>query len=580
MSQRFGPITVALTSQLAIILSLSAILALVASFLLLRLYRRAVIKSMRRRNRSDMLEPKRFLPADPEHQPHDAPLSFQFITRESLKTNPQAAKLYHRATRRRWWIALIHTIAGCGFAATMAVALLRAGKTDMSPIRLLYFIWVNVWPVVLAIDLAVGLSRRGRLMAITAYFLVGATVISSVLAKNLGLPLGQMLYLWLAANLPATLLLIVFLNRLIRAVGPLVLVFMVLSVMGASLVVTFTSNNSALLKALTGFSKSIGFGSAGTLVMLHAVGFAVFAVAGCIILGTLHRLYATKHVSEQSITIDAVWLLFGVVNSITLVSHGPSWILSGLAAYLIYRLTAFGLFRLSGLARRSQSSGRRLLLLRVLSVDRRSEALYETLGKSWSAVGSIQMIAGRELATLAMEPHEFLDFVAGRLDRRFIDSGRTLDLRIDQMDLQPDKEGQFRITEFFCHDDTWKMSLARLADDSDVVLMDLRGFSAANVDFVFEIHELINVVALSRVIFTVDNTTDQAFLRQIMQDGWQKLKTRSPNRRLPAAQISLIDLSGMSRAGFHNLLYALCMAASITPPQSDSTRVNEFWPVR
>lgn len=572
MSQRFGLITAALTGQLAIILFLSVILALVASYLILRLYRRAVIKSMRRRSRSDILEPKGFLPAEPEHQPHDAPLTLNFITRESLKRNTRAATLYHRATRRRWWVALIHTIAGCGFAATMAAAYLTAGKTDISPFRLLFFIWVNAWPVVVAIDLAVGLSRRGRLIAIAAYFLVGAVVISSVVGKNLGLPLGQLLYLWLEANLPATFLVVVFLNRRIRAVGPLVLVFMVLSVTGASLVVTYTGNNPTLIKTLTGFSKSIGFGAAGTRVTLHIIGFAVFAIAGWIILGTLRRLYATKQVSEQSITIDAVWLLFGVVNSIRLVSHGPSWILSGLAAYLIYKFIAASLFHLSGLARLSQSSGRRLLLLRVFSIDRRSEALYETLGKSWRTVGSIQMIAGRDLAASAMEPHEFLDFVVGKLDRRFIDSGRTLDVRIDQMDLQPDKEGQFRVTEFFCHDDTWKMSLARLADDSDVVLMDLRGFSPANSGFVSEIHELFNVVVLSRVIFAVDNTTDQALLRQTMEDGWQKLKTRSPNRRLPAAQISLVDLSDMTRAGFHNLLGALCAAASVKPSEVGSTR--------
>ncbi|HLN84990.1 MAG TPA: hypothetical protein VK200_00975 [Candidatus Limnocylindrales bacterium] len=562
MSQRFGPITVALTGQLAIILLLSAILALVASFLILRLYRRAVIKSMRRRNRSDILEPKGFLPAEPEHQPHDAPLTLKTITRESLKTNTRAATLYHRAIRRRWSTAVIHTLAGCGFAATMAVAFLVAGKTDISPNRLLFFIWVNAWPVVLAIDLAVGLSRRGRFIAIATYFFVGEIVISGVAGKNLGLPVGQLLYLWLEANFPATLLLVVFLNRRLRAVGPLVLVFMVLSVTGAILVVTFTGNNRTLLKTLTGFSMSIGLGAAGTLVILHIIGFAVFAIAGWIILGTLRRLYAKKHVSEQSITIDAVWLLFGVVNSIRLVSHGPSWILSGLTAYLIYKFIAACSYRLSGLARLSQSSGRRLLLLRVFSIDGRSQALYETLGKSWRTVGSIQMIAGRDLAASAMEPHEFLDFVAGKLDRRFIDSGRTLDVRVNQMDLQPDKEGQFRVTEFFCHDDTWKMSLARVADDSDVVLMDLRGFSSENSGFVLEIHELFNVVALSRVIFIVDNTTDQAFLRQTMQDGWQKLKTRSPNRRLPAAQISLVDLSGMTRAGFHNLLYALCTAAT------------------
>jgi hypothetical protein len=565
MSQRFGPIAVALTGEVATILILSAILALVASYLILRLYRRAVIKSMRRISQSDILEPKGYLPPEPEHKPHDAPLSLKFVTRDSLKKNPRAAALYHRATRRRWGIALFHAIAGCGFAAVMATAFLSASKIDLSSIRLLFFIWVNAWPVVLAIDLAVGLSRRGRLIAIASYFFVGAVVISNVLHRDLGLPLGQLLYLWLNSNLAATLLLVVFLNRRIRAVGPLVLVFMVLCVAGMILIVSFTGDNHNLLKALSDFSLSIGLGSSAMLVILHIIGLAVFAIVGWIILGALRRLYATKNISEQSIIIDAVWLLFGIVNSIGLVSQGRWWILSGLAAYVIYRLIAASLFLVSGIARRSQSSGHRLLLLRVFAADRRSEALYDTLGKSWRTVGSIQIIAGRDLATSAIEPHEFLDFVAGKLDRRFIDTGRTLDGRINRMELQPDKEGQFRVTEFFCHDDTWRMSLARLAYDSDLVLMDLRGNSQANSGFAVAIHELFNVVALERIVFAVDVRTDQAYLRQTMQDAWRQLKQRSPNFRSPVGEISLVDLSGMSRAGFRNLLYALCAAASATP---------------
>src|SRR5580765_7860309 len=135
----------------------------------------------------------------------------------------------------------------------------------------------------------------------------------------------------------------------------------------------------------------------------------------------------------------------------------------------------------------------------------------------------MQMFAGPGLATSSIEPHEFLDFLTGKLDRRFIDSGRTLDMRINQMDLRPDKEGQFRDTEFFCHDDTWKMTLARLADESDAVLMDLRGFSAIHAGCIFEIHEIFNVVPLPRVVFAIDQGTDQTFLRKTMQNAWRQL---------------------------------------------------------
>lgn len=565
MSQRSDPLTVALTGQLPIILIVSTILAFVASYLLLRLYRRAVIKSMRRRGRSDILETHGFIAPEPEHRPHDGALNFAFITRDSNYGNDAGVKLYGNATRRRRLTALVHIIAGSVFAATMTAAFLSAGKLEFLPFRFLYLTWANSWPVVIAVNLAIGLSRRGRLIAAAIYFFIGTTIAMILMAKSPALPFGQLVYLWLDYNVPATLLLFIFLNRRIRAVGPLVLLFMLLGVAGASLAVTLIGNNLKLLKALADASSAIGLGATSAVVVLHMIGFAVFAVVGWLILSTLRQLYVAKSISEQSLTIDAVWLLFGIINSIGLVFEGRLWILSGLVAFVIYKFTTIASFRAVGLARRAGSNGPRLLLLRVFALGKRSEALFDSLGKSWRTVGSMQMIAGPDLATSAIEPHEFMDFVGGRLARRFIDTGRTLDMRMSQMDLAADREGQFRVSEFFCHDDTWKMTLARLADESDAVLMDLRGFSPAHSGCVFEIHELFNVVPLPRVVFAIDQGTDQSFLRQTMQHAWRQLKDRSPNHRLAEGQIALVELSGMSAAAVDNLLYALCAAAGGKP---------------
>ena len=85
------PVTVALTGQLFFILVVSAILALMASYLLLRLYRRAVIKSMRRVGGSEILQPKGYLPPEPTHQPHEAPLNFNWIVRAAATPVPRPA---------------------------------------------------------------------------------------------------------------------------------------------------------------------------------------------------------------------------------------------------------------------------------------------------------------------------------------------------------------------------------------------------------------------------------------------------------------------------------------------------------
>jgi hypothetical protein len=366
MSRQFDSVTVALTGQLFFILVASAILALIASYLLLRLYRRAVIKSMRRVGRSEILEPKGYLPPELEHKPHDAPLNFNFIVRRAFKANREAISLYRSAIRRRCLAAFVHMIAGCCFAAVMTATFLLAGKLAFSPFRFLYITWANAWPILIAIDLAVGF-RRVKWIGFGIYFLVGGILGSISLAKSPDLKLAELLYFWLDVNAPPTILLLIFLNRRIRAVGPLVLVFMILGVTGATLFVTLIGNNFKLLKVLSDFTYSIGLSATGTVIALHLIGFAAFAIIGWLILGSLRRLYEKKYLSEHSITVDAVWLLFGIANSIGLVFEGRLWILSGIAAFIVYKVVGAGLFHLLRVRRRAKINSPRLLFLRVRS---------------------------------------------------------------------------------------------------------------------------------------------------------------------------------------------------------------------
>jgi hypothetical protein len=563
MSQRSDPLTVALTGQLFFVLAAAAVFALAVSLFLLHRYRRAVIKSMRRRGGSKIAEPTGFIPPDEPHALNETALTFNFVTTETLgAASRQDNLLYRQAKRRPWLAALVYVVAGCCFAATMTTAFLWATRMEFLPFRYFYLTWANAWPVVLTTNFIAALSRRGKIIAFAIYLLIGSALSAVLLARSPDLTVGQLAYLWLNVNGIPSILLAIFLNRRIRAVGPLVMILMLLGVAGASLLVSVAGGNLKLLRAISDFALSIGLGATGTLWGLHLIGFVVFAVAGWVILGSLRQMYERKQLSERSITVDTIWLLFGIVNSTSLVFEGPRWIVSGLVAFIVFKSVAAAGFRMLRGGRNRESAGPRLLLLRVFALGRRSEALYEAIGKSWRTVGSVQMIAGPDLATTTVEPHEFLDFLTGKLARRFIDFAATLDLRVSQMDLQADRDGQFRVSEFFCHDDTWKLTLARLADDSDAVLMDLRGFSQANDGCVFEIHEILNVLPLGRVVFVVDETTDQPFMRRTMQRAWRQLKDRSPNHRLSAGQIALVQLSGLDARGMRNLLYAISVAAS------------------
>jgi hypothetical protein len=295
------------------------------------------------------------------------------------------------------------------------------------------------------------------------------------------------------------------------------------------------------------------------------LGFLLFGGVGWFILQRIGSSYQHRKISVQSITMDAIWLLFGIFQSIGLIFEGERWFIVSLLAFIVYKIVSWAGFSLLNSSTASSRNIFNLLLLRVFSLGKRSERLFDLLAMHWRYVGGIRLIAGPDLATATMEPHEFLDFLSGKLTRRFIDTSQTLDQRISEIDPEPDHDGQFRVSDFFCYDDTWKMVLSRLVGESDIVFMDLRAFSSKNAGSIFEIGELINVISLERVVFIIDDTTDEPFLRQVMQQAWDRMRPTSPNRLSKHGLLQLFHLGGLRDQELQQLLHVFSLAANAAP---------------
>jgi hypothetical protein len=284
------------------------------------------------------------------------------------------------------------------------------------------------------------------------------------------------------------------------------------------------------------------------------------AVIGAVLVVWIRRRYEAKRLSDESLTIDTIWWLYAYAHGILLAFAHPLAPLAGLAAMAAFiAVTRLG-FAKSSIA----DTGRKLLLLRSFSIGPRGERLFDALEKHWRRVGSIQMIAGDDLATRTIEPHEFLDFIARKLARRFIDGEATLRRRLDEMDLGPDRDGRYRVNDFFCYDDTWRMVLSSLVGESDAVLMDLRGFSRRNAGCVFEIGELFRLVPLERVLFVVDEATDRPFLDQTFARASAMVSYggRPGTSRLNPRLFMCATLDARS---FRGLLRAVALAAGRGP---------------
>jgi hypothetical protein len=561
-----NPITNNLPGLILLILIIAVPLAFLASFGLLSLYRRAVVRVMRARAHGAPTESVVLGDSGAAQEPLQTPLNIVVLDPASTTTNhPPANELYANLLGGPWRAAAIYAIAGLCYALVTTIVFLAATKTGASLLSFIIIFWYYAWPVVITVCLVAALTWRMRSMMIGVYFLLIVVLGVAASLGNAMTSWTQIVFLWILTNFPAALVLLAFLNRRIQAVGPLVLTFMILAVTGAVLLPALAINDARIIGLIVDIGVALGLGGFGIYIALNLLGFILFGAVGWFVLQKITDLYQRRKVSAQSITIDAIWLLFGIFQSVGLIFEGERWFLISLFAFVVYKIVAWAGFSIAGRRMSSSRKTSNLLLLRVFALGKRSERLFDLLAMYWRYAGGIRLIAGPDLATATIEPHEFLNFLSGKLARQFIDDPQTLDLRLSEMNPQPDYDGQFRVSDFFCYDDTWRLVLSHLVGKSDVVLMDLRGFSAQNSGCIFEINELINMMPLERVLFIVDDTTDEAFLRQTLQRSWDRRKATSPHRRSESEILHLFRLDSLGDEKSQRLLHALSMAANANP---------------
>ena len=126
MSEASDPVTIALTGQLAFVLITSALLAFLLSLACLAVYKRAVIRAMRRRASGSDVHPTQGPTTDSAGVPGQGPLSINISTRSLNALGASASSsLFNQARRRPWEAALVLGIAGIFFSAVMSLAFFR-----------------------------------------------------------------------------------------------------------------------------------------------------------------------------------------------------------------------------------------------------------------------------------------------------------------------------------------------------------------------------------------------------------------------------------------------------------------------
>ena len=440
-------------------------------------------------------------------------------------------------------LCCVYVAAGVAYGLVAAIVWLQAGQMEFGARRLAIVAVLNAWPVVPTVLTVLAAGRRTIALVWGSYVLLVL-----LLSVGSGIELKAIFTLIVLVVVMPAVLLLALSGRDLRAVGPFLAVPVFIAAAGLWIWAWLAL---PLVRA----------GAPVTLAALAvAVAVLVVALSGLAYLWWIAHSYARKQASDQMLLVSQWWFIVAGWESMLLLSAGPAWALALWLAYVAFRLVIA-----IGLRLRKRTVGSpplRLLLLRVFGAQRRSEGLLRRLGASCRHLGPVQMIAGPDLATAALETHEFLDSLRRRLSRQFVADPQDLQQRLAQLDLHPDPDGRYRVNELFCHDDTWRPTVQALVHRSDCILLDLRGFTVDRQGATYEISQLVELVPLRRVLVLTDDSTDHNFLRTVLDTAWRSSGPESPNwtdggalrllQVAPGADLdaeAVVDLLSASRPG-------------------------------
>jgi hypothetical protein len=528
-------------------LLLAGVLTLILGIAALILLQRAILRNMMRTSGHG-------LPADDRPRRHaETELAFASTAATTDKSGA--------ATRLLWRHAAAHIVAGLAFAAVATIVFFQFGDLEYYPLRTAVVVWAYAWPTVLMLGILVGRDWRVQALIVAGYF--GVLAIICTIAALRGTPPLQLagmsvpgffqpFVFWLIMAAPSGFLLL-FLNRAIRSVGPLVLLFVFVMLLGTHLVTVLLLFEN-ILQMAAGIAVALHIDGGHLFLILQGIGALLGIAPAWLCVAWLRDRYAAKRSSDLLLIGDAIWLLMALVIWIDLFrDHGALASLVAPLPWIAWRLVLHAAIRpLVNEARKRPPM--RLLLLRVYGYGRRSRRLLDLLGTRWRLLGSIDLIAAPDLASRTVEPSIFLEFVRGRLQRLFIRSPDDLRTRIASLDRWPDPDARFRVNQLFCSDDMWKAAVTHLMGEASLVAMDLRGFGPHRRGCVYELETLLDTVPLDRLVFLVDWSTDRKGLEAVLVAHWQGLATDSPNLAAAHPSVRLLDVGSSDVASVRQLL--------------------------
>ncbi len=174
---------------------------------------------------------------------------------------------------------------------------------------------------------------------------------------------------------------------------------------------------------------------------------------------------------------------------------------------------------LVGLWTRPRGEPSRLLFLRRFGNAAAADRLLHTICRTWLTSGDIHLIVGPDTAASTASPEGVLRFATLLMNRHFIRSSGDLDRRLRNARWRPGLDGRCEVHEYPCFENTWRSAMEALAGSADVILVDVRGYTAANLGTAFELGMLGALGALARTLLIVDDSTPAQSVHEAIAAG-------------------------------------------------------------
>lgn len=260
--------------------------------------------------------------------------------------------------------------------------------------------------------------------------------------------------------------------------------------------------------------------------------------------------YEAKRFSDAQLLARTWWLMLVVTIGFDILAGRERPIFALLLVVgeiVLFPLVNHGVMRWLGVAKLAAAKpAPTLLLLRVFGYTARTECLFDRVASRWRLLGPVTTIAAPDVTASTIDAGDYLRWLTGRIDELFVTTRASLDHKLATIDLVPDPDGRFRISEFCCRDSTWQATVVELMLRADAVIMDVRGISAGRLGCEFELEQLAKRLPPQRLVLVVDETTESKRLKALFGPTLDQVRVIDMRRRRDADRVfnALVDAAG------------------------------------